>query len=86
MLARGSFFLMAIVFNVLWRYAVAKKAVVDHVDVVGITRQYAIGPVAYFAVAVIGAFSGAAGLVVSALIATYFALPPSLWRRKIRAS
>lgn len=77
----GSFFFIAIVFNVLWRYAVAKKAVVDHADVAGITRQYAIGPIAYLTVAVIGAFSGAACLVVSALIATYFALPLSLWRR-----
>src|SRR5436190_4851503 len=41
----GSFFIIAIVFNLMWRYAVKAKAVSAHLDVQGITRQYALGPV-----------------------------------------
>ena len=77
----GSFFLIAIVFNVLWRYAVAKKMVHAHVDVPAITRQYSIGPIAYLALTVLGAISAPAGLIASAVLAAYFARPPRLWRR-----
>jgi uncharacterized membrane protein len=82
MLYGGTFFVIAIVFNVLWRYAVAKKLVVEHIDVVAITRQYAIGPIAYLVVAIIGAVNGMACLIASAALAAYFALPPSLWRKR----
>jgi uncharacterized membrane protein len=78
----GSFFLIAIVFNVMWRYAVHAKTVVDHINVIGITRQYALGPIMYAVLVVIATFSGVWSLVFSVLYAVYFALPPSLWRRK----
>jgi hypothetical protein len=69
----------------MWRYAVRAKTVVDHIDVTGITRQYALGPLMYAVLVVIATFSGVACLVVSVLYAVYFALPPSLWRRKSHA-
>ncbi len=81
----GSFFLLAIVFNVMWRYAVHAKTVVDHINVTGITRQYALGPLMYAVLVVIATFSGVWCLVVSVLYAVYFALPPSLWRKGRRA-
>jgi uncharacterized membrane protein len=82
----GSFFLIAIVFNVMWRYAVHAKTVVDHIDAIGITRQYALGPVMYALLVAIATFSGVWCLIVSVLYAVYFALPPSLWRHRARAT
>ena len=77
----GSFVVIAIAFNVMWRYAVHAKAVNEHVNVPAITRQYALGPLMYAALVGIAWLNGAACLVVSALYAVYFALPPRLWMR-----
>lgn len=77
----GSFVGIAVVFNVMWRYAVSHKLVVDHLDVVGITRQYMLGPLMYGVLVVIAFWSGTAVLVVATMYAIYFALPPSLWQR-----
>jgi len=78
----GSFFVIAIIFNLMWRYACRHKLVREHLDVHAITRQYAAGPILYALLVVIGAFSGLACLVVSAAIAVYFLLPPRLWRKQ----
>ena len=77
----GSFVVIAIAFNVMWRYAVHAKAVGEHINVPAITRQYALGPLMYAALVGIAWLNGAACLVVSALYAVYFALPPRLWMR-----
>ena len=77
----GSFVAIAITFNVMWRYVVRAKAVDEHVNVPAITRQYALGPVMYAALVGVAWLNGAACLVVSALYAVYFALPPRLWMR-----
>jgi uncharacterized membrane protein len=77
----GSFFAIAIVFNVMWRYAVRAQLVKQHLDVAAITRQYASGPLLYGALVGVGALSASACLVLSAAIALYFLLPPRLWRR-----
>jgi uncharacterized membrane protein len=76
-----SFFAIAIVFNLMWRYSVRSQLVAEHLDVVGITRQYAAGPVLYGLLIVVGALSSIACLVLSAAIAIYFLLPPRLWRK-----
>jgi uncharacterized membrane protein len=80
----GSFFFIAIVFNVMWRYAVRANLVIEHLNVVAITRQYSLGPVMYAVLVVVAMFSGVWCLVVSVLYALYFALPPRLWQRKAR--
>ena len=77
----GSFFAIAIVFNVMWRYAIRRKIVSEEVNAVGITRQYALGPIMYALLVAIAFFSAEWCLTVSILYALYFALPPSLWRR-----
>jgi uncharacterized membrane protein len=77
----ASLFTMAIVFNVLWRYAIRTDSVGEHANVDGISRQYAVGPILYAVLVVIAYFSADWCLVISALYALYFALPPSLWRR-----
>ena len=78
----GSFVVLAIVFNLMWRYAVRVGAVHEHLDVRGITRQYALGPVMYAVLVAIAWVNGPACLVVSAMYALYFAMPPRLWTRK----
>jgi uncharacterized membrane protein len=75
----GSFFAISIVFNVMWRYAVRVKIVDDDLNVAAITRQYAFGPIMYAVLVLIAYFSAEWCLVLSALIALYFALPPLLW-------
>lgn len=78
----GSFLFTAIVFNAMWRYAVHAKLVIEHLNVVAITRQYSLGPIMYAVLVVIAMFSGVWCLVVSVLSALYFALPPRLWQRR----
>lgn len=77
----ASLFVMAIAFNVLWRYAVRIDAVGEHTNVGAVSRQYAIGPFIYAVLVGIAFFSAAWCLIISALYALYFALPPSLWGR-----
>ena len=78
----GSFFAIAVLFNLMWRYAVRAKVVDDHVNVAAITKQYALGPIMYAVLVVIAFFSAEWCLVLGALYAIYFALPPSLWSKQ----
>ena len=78
----GSFLVIAVVFNVLWRYAVRKQLVVDNTNVAAISHQYLLGPVLYLIAFVIGFINATACLIFTALLAIYFALPPRLWHRK----
>jgi uncharacterized membrane protein len=77
-----SFFLLALVFNVMWRYAVRARLVATDVNVALITKQYSLGPIMYAVLVLVSALSGTWTLVVSALYAVYFALPPRLWQRR----
>jgi uncharacterized membrane protein len=77
----GSFFVLAIIFNLMWRHAVRARLVSDHLDVHAITRQYAAGPILYAILIGVGLVNGVACLTLSAAIAVYFLLPPRLWRR-----
>lgn len=78
----SSFTFIAIVFNLMWRYAVRHKLCAADVDVAAITRQYAIAPLTYLVLVGVAFIKGTLVLIASALYAIYFALPPSLWRRK----
>ena len=78
----GSFVLIAIIFNLLWRYAVRKQLVTDNVNVPLISRQYILGPVLYLIGLIIGFFNATACLVYNCALAIYFALPPRLWQRR----
>jgi TMEM175 potassium channel family protein len=78
----GSFLALAIVFNVMWHYAVRARIVDDDVHVAAITRQYALGPILYAVLVGVAFLDSEWCLVLSALIALYFALPPSLWNRR----
>ena len=78
----GSFFVIAIVFNAMWRYACRAKIVHEHLNVMAITKQYALGPIMYAVLVVVAYFSAEWCLVLSILFALYFALPPSLWSKR----
>jgi uncharacterized membrane protein len=82
----GSFFVIAIVFNLIWRYAARLKLVDDHTNVAAIARQYALGPIMYAALVVVAVFSAEWCLLLSMLYAVYFALPPSLWSKRVSVS
>jgi uncharacterized membrane protein len=78
----GSFLALAIVFNVMWHYAVRARIVDDDVHVAAITRQYALGPILYAVLVGVAFLDAEWCLVLSAFIALYFALPPSMWNRR----
>ena len=78
----GSFFALAIAFNVMWRYVVKRKLTREHLDVAAITRQYAAGPLLYGILVAIAAANAVACLLVSAAVAIYFALPPRFWHHR----
>jgi uncharacterized membrane protein len=74
----GSFFLLAIVWNVLWRYAsTGLRLLGSHVtasQAKGITRQYRFAP-PFYAIALVTAFINAlASVSVIILLAAYFAI------------
>jgi uncharacterized membrane protein len=81
MMYSATFLVLALIFNLLWRHARRSGLVVQHVHVDSITRQYAMGPLLYAGTLAVAALSATACLIVSAVIAIYFALPPRLWQR-----
>ena len=80
----GSFLGLAIVFNVMWHYALRAGIVNDEANAAAITRQYSLGPILYGVLVGVAFFDAERCLILSAFIALYFALPPSLWRRRAR--
>ncbi|HEY8134010.1 MAG TPA: TMEM175 family protein, partial [Thermoanaerobaculia bacterium] len=79
------FFVMSIVFQVLWRYAIRKQGILlpEKIEEArAILRQYMGGPLFYVAAILIALASGTACLIWSLLVAIYFALPPRLWSRR----
>ena len=81
----ATFFAIAIVFQVLWRYATHTPGVIPkkkEEEAARITRQYRWGPIFYLIAVVIALASGTAVLIWSALLAIYFALPPRIAARR----
>lgn len=82
MLYDGTYLFIAIVFNLLWRYASGGRqhlllADVDHAAVKHISLQYSFGPVAYFVCLVLAWVNVPASLALNILLAIFFALPPT---------
>jgi uncharacterized membrane protein len=78
----GSFLALAIVFNVMWRYAMRRKIVGEELKAAAISRQYALGPIMYAVLVAVAFFSAEWCLALSIFYGLYFALPPSLWTRR----
>jgi len=81
-LFNATYVLIAILFNLLWRYASSSRAGllskdVDTAAVARITRQYSFGPVLYMICLGLVWVNVLASLVMNLLLACYFALSPS---------
>jgi TMEM175 potassium channel family protein len=83
----GTYFFIAIFFNLLWRYATSsKRHLVDTemnaATIEGITGQYAVGPVSYLACVGLAYVSIAASLALNLALACFFALPPAFIKKR----
>lgn len=80
LLYSASFFVIAIFFNVLWRYATTRGRLLspdcDLEEVESITKQYRFGPFAYLVAVALAFWSATAALAACGLLALFFALPP----------
>jgi uncharacterized membrane protein len=77
-LYHGSYFVIAIFYNILWRYA-SRNSLGKDVDAAAaskISAQYAVGPLLYLLCMALAWVNVAASLVLSVALAVYFALPP----------
>jgi len=75
----GTSVMLALVFNLLWRYAAYKNRLLDvkadpHA-VQAITRQYRFGPLLYLIIFGVAWLSTPASIALSLLLALFFALP-----------
>ncbi len=79
----ATFVVIAVAFNVLWRYAVSRHLLHEHAVVASanISSQYAVGPLVYAACLVIAWFNVRASVVANIALALFFALPPSLMKK-----
>lgn len=85
-LFNGTYLVIAIFFNLLWRYAASPSrhlvgANVDQASIQNITRQYALGPAAYLVCFALSWPSVVASLGLNLVLACFFALPPKTVRR-----
>jgi len=75
----GTFFLMAFFFNLLWRYAAYNNRLlgknVDFQSVAAISRQYLFGPLLYLIVFGVAWINTLTCIILSFLLALFFALP-----------
>lgn len=84
LLYSGTMIILAICFNLLWRYAsfhnrlLSKNA--DTRAVRAITKQYMFGPTVYLLAFILALFNTPASLILNFLLALFFALPPRLPR------
>ena len=80
-LFNATYFVLAILFNLLWRYAAAPRRQllspdVDKAAVARMTRQYSVGPLAYLICLVLAWRSVLASLLLNLLLACFFIIPP----------
>ena len=77
MLYSGTFIVIAIVYNLLWRYASGNRRLLskraDPMLVATITRQYRFGPLYYVVAFLLAIVSPPASLSANMLLAVYFA-------------
>jgi uncharacterized membrane protein len=84
LLYSGTMVILAVCFNLLWRYAsyhnrlLGKNADVRAVR--AISRQYWLGPLPYLVAFILALFNTPASLVLNFLLALFFAIPPRLPR------
>jgi uncharacterized membrane protein len=84
LLYNGLFVVIAVFFNVLWRYAVSRHLLDKSMTASAamISRQYAFGPVIYLICFVLAWVDVRISLAVNVALAIFFALPPGVVRGK----
>ena len=74
----GTYFVIAISFNILWHHAVRSglldQTTLDSAD--SISKQYAIGPLAYLGCLGLAWISVPASILANVVLAIFFAIPP----------
>lgn len=80
MIYSGTFVVIAVFFNLLWRYAAGKGGRLlspdhDGAEVRGITEQYRFGPLMYAAITAVAYFNALASFSLCLLLAVFFAVP-----------
>lgn len=83
LLYNGTYVFVAVIFNLLWRYASSpRRHLLAHdvnADMVArISRQYAFGPLPYLICFALAFISVSASLILNGALACFFALPPSM--------
>ncbi len=81
----ATFVLIAIAFNLLWRYAVKRGLLHEHLassSAANISSQYAVGPLMYAFCLVLAWFNVKASVAANIALALFFALPPSLMKKR----
>ena len=74
----GTYVVLAVFFNVLWHHAV-RAGLLDSTTLesaVGISRQYAVGPISYLACFSLTWVSVPVSLILNIGLAVFFAIPP----------
>ncbi|HEY5030370.1 MAG TPA: TMEM175 family protein [Candidatus Angelobacter sp.] len=85
----ATFVVIALAFNLLWRYAVSRRLLHEHPVrglAANISSQYAVGPFLYLACFVIAWFNVRASVIANTALALFFVLPPSLMKRGTSAA
>ncbi|HTD21463.1 MAG TPA: TMEM175 family protein [Terriglobales bacterium] len=84
MLYNGTYFVIALLFNILWHYSVSRQ-LLDKSTLPfsqNISRQYALGPVMYLICLALAWFSVPASLAINGVLAIFFVLPPELLKKR----
>ena len=85
LLYNGTYIVIAILFNLLWRYAARNRRLLDkepdHAAIQKLTKQYAFGPLLYVICFGLAWVSVPASLGLNAILALFFALPPKVAAR-----
>jgi len=84
MLYNGTYFVIALLFNILWRYSVSRQLLDKSAISLSqnISRQYALGPIMYLICLALGWFSVPASLAINGVLAIFFVLPPELLKKR----
>ncbi len=74
----GTYVVLAVFFNVLWHHAVRARLLdaATHESAEGISRQYAVGPIAYLTCFGLTWVSVPVSLILNIGLAVFFAIPP----------
>jgi uncharacterized membrane protein len=80
----ATFIVIAIAFNLLWRYAVSRRLLHEHVvmeSAANMSSQYAVGPLLYLGCLVIAWFNVRASVIANTALALFFVLPATIMKK-----